>query len=635
MSDNIHAILKLYWGYDTFRSLQEDIIQSVLKGNDTLALLPTGGGKSVCFQVPALAKQGICIVVSPLIALMKDQVANLNAKGIKAVAIYSGLNYREADALLDNCVYGNIKFLYVSPERLLTDDFRARVVKMNVNLIAVDEAHCISQWGYDFRPPYLRIAELRALLPKVPVLALTATATPAVVDDIQEKLNFSKKNVFVKSFVRTNLSYVVRFTDNKRKTLLDILKKVPGTSVVYVRNRARTKQFADFLQANHVSADFYHAGLSVAERSVKQDRWINNKTRVICCTNAFGMGIDKPEVRTVVHMDPPETLEAYFQEAGRAGRDGKKAYAAWLYDKSDIEALQGKIENGFPDVKFIVNVYDALGKYCNLAFNSGINASYTFDISAFVMQYKLDMLLTLASLRILEQNSIVQFQESGDLQSRVKVSCSKDVLYRFISNHKQLEPLVKLILRTSEGIFLDYVSVQESLLAKHLNQTASEVTEQLNQLQNLGVFSYKAATDSGKVIWLQNRVEPHRLVLDARLIEHRRQLYISKVQSVKSYLEENNICRTKLLVHYFGETNATECGICDVCVARTKTGLSQQEFQQTVCIIRQVLQNKPMPLRNLLDNVNAKQEVVINTLEFLEEAGNIESGSDGLLIWKS
>lgn len=422
---NIHNILAKYWGYHSFRPLQEEIITSVLQGNDTLALLPTGGGKSVCFQVPALVQEGVCIVISPLIALMKDQVDNLQKKGISAIAITSAMHKREIDIAFDNCVYGNIKFLYLSPERLITPIAQARIQKMKVSLIAVDEAHCISQWGYDFRPSYLEIAKLRELQPKVPVLALTATATPEVVKDIQEKLRFKKANVLQKSFERKNLAYVVIGEEDKLSRLLKVVNNVGGTGVVYVRNRKKTQEVAAFLQKNKIPADFYHAGLTPGERSQKQDSWIKNKTRVIVATNAFGMGIDKPDVRFVVHLDLPDSLEAYFQEAGRAGRDEGKAYAVMLYNEADINDLKSNVEMSFPSVEEIRQTYQALANYYQLAVGSGEGAAFDFDISELCRNYKLEPVTVFNSIRFLEKEGYISATEAVYQPSRINFTLNK------------------------------------------------------------------------------------------------------------------------------------------------------------------------------------------------------------------
>lgn len=629
----IHQLLKQYWGFDDFRPLQEDIIQSVLKGNDTLALLPTGGGKSVCFQVPALALDGLCLVVSPLIALMKDQVQNLNNKGIKSAAVHSGIKYREMQTLLDNCTYGNYKFLYISPERLATDDFRLRIQQMKIGLLAVDEAHCISQWGYDFRPPYLRIAEVRNQLKNVPVIALTATATPKVVDDIQEKLLFRTNNVFRKSFIRHNLSYVVRHTINKPASLLDILQKVKGSAVVYVRNRRKTKDFSDYLTKHGVKADFYHAGLEPELRSKKQEAWINGKTRVICCTNAFGMGIDKPDVRLVIHMDLPESPEAYFQEAGRAGRDEQKAYAVQLIEKSDTVNLHEKIKEQYPESDFIKDVYDALCKDLRIAYHSGLNESFDFDAAAFSAAHKWNPLQVLSALKILGQQKFIYLTEGFYQPSQVKAIAGKDVLYKFQVEHKNLEPLIKFILRTSEGVFEDYVPLEEESIAPRLKLSVTKVTEQLHALHRYGLFSYRPRKNTPQVVLLQHRIKREELRLDEKSIAQRKEEYAARLKAMQHYVSEMNTCRTRLLVQYFGETAAQDCGICDVCVACKRAGLSAAEFSLLTQQIENVLQQNPLLPYDLYRKLNFKKEHLNTATEYLLEAGRIAKTEQGELQW--
>ena len=626
---NIHQILKQYWGFDKFRPLQEEIIRSVLEGRDTLALLPTGGGKSICFQVPALAMDGLCLVISPLIALMKDQVYNLNRKGIKAVAIYSGLSSRQIDTLLDNCVYGNIKFLYISPERLASEDFRIRMDKMKISLLAVDEAHCISQWGYDFRPPYLKIAEVREKLKNIPLIALTATATPEVVDDIQEKLLFPAKNVLQKSFVRKNLSYVVRQSMSKEKTMLDILTKVNGTAVVYVRNRKKTKLYSDFLNKHKIKADFYHAGLEPNERSKKQDAWINNKTRVICCTNAFGMGIDKPDVRVVIHMDLAESIEAYFQEAGRAGRDEKKAYAVQLVEPHDILDLDKKIQEGYPSVDFIKEVYESLCVSLRIAYNSGINQNFDFDLGGFSDINKLNPIKVLSALKILEQHELIYVTDSVYSLSQIKGKADKDVIAKFIAENKNQEALVKFILRTSEGIFEDFVSVDEQAIAPRLKITVEETIRQLQLLDKFGIFIYRPRKNKPQIIFLQNRLKKKDVRLDNSFIQKRKTDLEKRLKAVRYYVTDSNYCRTRLLVKYFGETITEDCGICDVCVARKKSGLTAEEFSKIVSGIENELKISPLAIEQLNSKLRLKKEELNTAIDYLSDAGRVERNEKG------
>jgi ATP-dependent DNA helicase RecQ len=624
-------ILKKYWGHDKFRSLQEDIIQSIMAKKDTLALLPTGGGKSICFQVPALMQEGICIVVSPLIALMKDQVHNLSKRGIKAEAIYSGMKHRQIDTILDNCVYGQVKFLYVSPERLETEDFKVRVQKMKVNLLAVDEAHCISQWGYDFRPPYLNIAELRLLLKNIPVIALTATATPQVVEDIQEKLKFGEKNVFRKSFVRSNLSYVVRKTINKEKSLLEILSKVNGTAVVYVRNRKLTKQYADLLNKNKIKADYYHAGLESSIRSQKQEAWINNKTRVICCTNAFGMGIDKPDVRLVIHTDVAESIEAYFQEAGRAGRDEKRAYAVQLTDEEDIKTIEYKKKNGYPEIAFLKEVYDELYKQCRIAYNDGAHQTFSFDVAAFAAPRKLHVSNVLAALKILQQHKLIYLNETPFDTSEVKIICSKDQLFNFMEKHKAYEPILKMMLRTMEGLFEDFVFVEEWLVAHRLEVNEKKVFELLTGLHKLKIVHYKQLIEKPQITFLQDRVHIDNLRLDIAFLNKRKKDFQEKLEGLSKYITNQSICRTKMLVEYFGEYNAEACGVCDICIAEKKSGLSATNFSKGVEQITKILKDSPQTADFVFQNATMPESTTREILDFMLHNGSLLKSKDGHL----
>ena len=630
---SIDQILKQYWGYDAFRPLQRDIIESVMNRQDTLALLPTGGGKSICFQVPAMAMEGICLVVSPLIALMKDQVQNLVQRGIKATAIYSGMNFRQIDAMMDACVYGDYKFLYISPERLANEDFQVRMMKMNISLLAVDEAHCISQWGYDFRPPYMKIAEVREKLKNVPVIALTATATPDVVIDIQEKLLFKKPNVLRQSFVRKNLSYVVRPSSNKNQSLLDILDKVKGTAIIYARNRRKTKEFSDYLNKRGVKADYYHAGLDPNTRSEKQDNWIRNKTRVICSTNAFGMGIDKPDVRLVIHMDLADTLEAYFQEAGRAGRDEHKAYAVQLLDNSDLAKLDEKLEEGYPTIDFIKDVYQALCSYLRIAYNSGINISYDFDLRAFSEQSKLNSLQAYSALKILEQQQFLFLTESIYSLSQVKATAGKDLIYKFQTEHKKYEALIKFILRTSEGVFMDFVPVEESTIASRLKLSLEETIKQLQALHDMKIINYQPRKDKAQVIFLHNRVKREDLRLDIAFIKKRKENLEEKLKAVKFYVSEKDICRTRLLVKYFGEKTDEDCGICDVCTDRKKSGLKSRDFSEIVTALENELKQSPLTAQQIKTRLQIQDADLNKVIDFLTDAGKITWSAELNLTW--
>jgi ATP-dependent DNA helicase RecQ len=572
-------VLQKYWGYPAFRPLQEEIIQSALQDQDTLALLPTGGGKSVCYQVPALCRSGITLVISPLIALMKDQVQQLNKRGIAAAALYSGLSYQDMDRILDNAVYGNLKLLYLSPERLASELARERIKKMHVNLIAVDEAHCISQWGYDFRPAYLNIAEIREWLPDTPVLALTATATPEVAQDIQERLNFgSKGQLFQKSFVRENLSYVVFREEGKLPKLLGMLQKVPGTALVYVRNRRRTQEIALDLQRRGISADFYHAGVDSETRSAKQDAWTTNKTRVMVSTNAFGMGIDKPDVRLVVHMDLPDSPEAYFQEAGRAGRDGERAYAVLLFDEADLQKLRKSTETSFPDTTTIRRVYQALGSYYQLAIGGGMHQSFDFHLVEFCRRFDLPVLSALAALRILEQGEWLVLTDSVFVPSKFHILVSPESLYDYQLKHPKLDKVLKALLRSHAGAFHHAVNLRERSLARFLNMEEVALVKALEHLHRDGIITYEPRKDAPQLLFTKDRVEARNLTIDGQLLKFRKERQLERTQAMESYVT-TPVCRSQQLVLYFGETGARPCGICDVCLGRTKAPSGKSDLK--------------------------------------------------------
>jgi ATP-dependent DNA helicase RecQ len=572
-------ILKDYFGFDSFREPQEAVIQSVLNGNDTLALLPTGGGKSVCFQVPALMKDGICVVVSPLIALMKDQVFQLKKKEIKAAAIFTGLSYTEIDMILDNCQFGYYKFLYVSPERLKTEIFIERFKRMKVNLIAVDEAHCISQWGFDFRPSYLEIAEIRKHHPDIPVLALTATATEKVQQDIIEKLEFKKnKQTFKKSFVRNNLSFVVRHEDAKYPKLTEIIQKIKGTGIVYVRSRNKTKDVAEYLLKNKINADYYHAGLATKVRSVKQENWIKNKTQVIVCTNAFGMGIDKPDVRFVIHLDIPESVEAYYQEAGRAGRDGKLAYAALLFNNADIEQLNEKLHQQFPTVDVIKNIYNALCNHLGIPVESGFMHTHNFDIRAFCRLFNLDASVVFSSLKILEQQNYLQLSEGVLLPSRVVFRMNKMDLYKFEVAHSEYALLIKTLLRMYGGIIDHYTKISESQLAIQISITETEVIKQLNYLQKNKLLTYVPANDKPTLTLLTERMHENNLFIDTRHINQRRAVITQQINAMLDFVQQKKICRQVFICRYFDETEVSDCGRCDICIEEKKKLEFNEDF---------------------------------------------------------
>ncbi|RZL38204.1 MAG: RecQ family ATP-dependent DNA helicase [Pedobacter sp.] len=618
-------ILKKYWGFDIFRPLQEEIIQSVIKGKDTLALLPTGGGKSVCFQVPAMMMEGICIVVSPLVALMKDQVENLKAKGIEAIAIYAGMGKREIDILLDNCIYGKIKFLYLSPERLLSDLVRVRISYMNVNLIAIDEAHCISQWGYDFRPPYLKVKELREILPNVPVLALTATATPEVRTDIIDKLELKDAQVYVKSFSRKNLSYVVFNLDDKHKKLIDICNNVKGCGLVYVRNRRETAEIAMFLQRNKISADFYHAGLEKELRFQKQEDWKTDKTRIMVATNAFGMGIDKPNVRFVVHLDLPESLEAYYQEAGRGGRDEKRAFAVLLTNKADQTILQAKYTDSFPSVDEIKKVYHYLGSYYQLAYGAGQGLSFEFDLAEFCKRFGVGVIKTMAALKFLERDGYLALSESVFIPSRLMFTIGHEDVYRFQIENAAFDPIIKTIQRSYGGAFDSYVKIKESDLSNRLKISYNDVIAYLKKLQEYEIISYLPQTDQPQLQFILPRTDLIHLAIDAKFIELRKQVQITQIEAVLAYAA-NEICRNIQLLTYFGESKADKCGVCDVCLAEKKQQDLVDYYDKIDFEISTLLQSQHLDLDELVTSIHTgNDDDKIERIRELLDAGKIKT----------
>lgn len=567
-------ILRQYWHYDDFRPLQAEIIDSVVKGHDTLALLPTGGGKSICFQVPAIAMandegDGLCLVVTPLVALMKDQVQHLRERGLKAFALYAGQSAREVAETLDHCQFGHTRFLYVSPERLESERFRTRLKFLPVHLIAVDEAHCISQWGHDFRPSYLRIAEIRQFFPDAPVLALTATATPEVVEDIQKSLLFREENVYRKSFLRGNLSYVCRYAEHKEEMLITILRGVPGSSVVYVRNRQKTKEISDFLNTQGISANYFHAGLLSAEKDARQQAWMRGETRVIVATNAFGMGIDKPDVRTVVHIDLPDTLEAYFQEAGRAGRDGEKAYAVLLFNRTDETKVNRRIADSFPERTFLKRVYEAAGDWLEIAIGFGGDHTYPFSLDDFCREKHLPLLPTYSALQLLSQAGYWAYEDEQETPPRVMIRCTREQLYQENINDEE-EAILSHLMRTCTGIFTDPAILREEELCKALSLKPRDLTSHLIRLAQEGVVSYIPRRKTPYLTYVLDRQPLERIQLTEEQFEHKQQHYSERLQAMLEYATETNFCRQQLLASYFGENDAPACGVCDVCLARQK-----------------------------------------------------------------
>lgn len=617
------SILKRYWGYDDFRPLQGDIILSIAQGRDTLGLMPTGGGKSLTFQVPAMAMEGVCLVVTPLIALMKDQVENLRRRDIPAAAIYSGMSRDDISRTLENTVFGAYKFLYISPERLGTEAFLQKLTQMPVCMIAVDESHCISQWGYDFRPSYLRIAEVREHVPNVPLLALTATATPEVVDDIQDKLGFKEKNVFRKSFHRSNLAYVVRTVENKDENMLKILNAVPGTSVVYVRNRKRTKEVAEFLVANGISAEHFHAGLSNETKDDRQSRWKNNQTRVIVSTNAFGMGIDKAEVRSVIHLDLPDSLEAYFQEAGRAGRDEKKAYAVLLYNNTDAVKMRKRVSDSFPPKEMIIKVYEALGNYFQLGVGSGLDAVFPFDLTDFCSRFKLSILQTHSSLKILQQAGYIEFTDEQESSSRVMFIVTKDDLYHMRQTEEQ-EKLMFILLRSYTGLFTDPAYVSEEILAKRLEWNRQKVYEQLVGLARDRIIQYIPRKKMPFITFIREREASTRVVLGKEAYDDRRERYISQVKSVLDYAQEEIRCRSQVLLTYFGEKDTQPCNKCDICRKNIENKLTDGDFDHIKSRIEEMVTTNEWTLNALVKQLPYREQQVLQVIRFMIDNGQME-----------
>lgn len=573
--DKYHIILKQYWGYDDFRGIQQEIIHSIGSGKDTLGLMPTGGGKSIAFQVPALAQEGICIVITPLIALMKDQVENLKKRGIKAAAIYSGLTHNEILVTLENCIFGDYKFLYVSPERLSSELFLTKLKRMRVSFITVDEAHCISQWGYDFRPSYIRIANLRKVVPQAPVLALTATATPEVVKDIQDKLLFRQEHVFKMSFARKNLAYVVRHTEDKESELLHIINSIPGTVIVYCRSRKGCRDLAAQLEERGLTATFYHAGLSNCEKDERQRLWQTDQCRVMVATNAFGMGIDKPDVRLVVHMDVPDSPEAYFQEAGRAGRDGRKAYAVLLYNASDKTKLMKRIPDTFPDREFIKEIYEHICYYYQMAMGDGLNVTREFNLNEFCRNFKHFPVPTDSALRILTRAGYLEYIDEQENDSRLIFLMRRDELYHLDGLEPEYESLLQAVLRSYGGVFSDYIIIDETLLGKQTGQSRDMVYRGLIALGKRRIISYIPYKKTPYIRFAQKRVETERIVISREIYENRREKYEARIQAMIDYATRDDLCRSRMLLAYFGETSEENCLACDVCLKKNSAGISQ------------------------------------------------------------
>ena len=624
-------ILKQYWGYDSFRDLQEEIITSIGEGKDTLGLMPTGGGKSITFQVPALAQEGICIVITPLIALMKDQVQNLRKREIKALAIYSGMTRQEILTALENCIFGNYKFLYISPERLDTEIFRPKLRSMKVSMITVDESHCISQWGYDFRPAYLKIAEIRELLPEVPVLALTATATPEVVTDIQARLKFREGNVFRMSFERKNLAYIVRKTDNKTKELLYILQRISGSAIIYVRNRRRTKEITELLMNEGITADFYHAGLDNAVKDLRQKRWQSGEVRVMVATNAFGMGIDKPDVRIVLHLDLPDSPEAYFQEAGRAGRDGEKAYAVILYSKSDKTTLHKRVVDTFPDKEYILNVYEHLQYYYQMAMGDGFQCIREFNLEEFCRKFKYFPVPVDSALKILTQAGYLEYTDEQDNSSRILFTIRRDELYKLREMGKEAEALIQSILRSYTGVFTDYAYISEESLAVRTGLTRQQIYNILVTLTKRRIVDYIPRKKTPYIIYTRERLELRFLHIPPSVYEERKARYEARIKAMEEYVTTENICRSRMLLRYFGEKNEHNCGQCDVCLSKRATdNLSEKSYEEVKRQILDLLSHSPLTPAETADQIKAEKEDIGQVIRYLLDEGELKM-QDGML----
>ena len=630
MSSTTRKILQQYWGYPGFRPFQEEIVDSVMAGKDTLALLPTGGGKSICFQVPAMAMEGLCLVITPLIALMKDQVLHLVEKGIPAAAIYSGMHPDELDLAYNQAVYGRLKFLYVSPERLQTDQFIEALKRMKVCLLAVDESHCISQWGYDFRPPYLKIAEIRPYLPKTPVLALTATATAKVVDDIQLRLGFSRKNVFQSSFERKNLTYNVFHEADKHGVLFRKLNAMTeGSAIVYVRNRKRTQAIAEWLNTVGISATYYHAGLDSKTRDERQNLWMQGKVRVIAATNAFGMGIDKPDVRLVIHIDLPDSIEAYFQEAGRAGRDLKPSEAILLVSPADVKKLQENLMQSFPELERIKLIYNALGNYFNIPVGAGENVSYPLVINDFANRYGFSVVEVFHTLKILEKEGFLMLSDSFDEPSKLMIKASRDDIYGFQVNNPQFSELIKYLLRSLPGVLTDFVKIYEETVAKRIGLPVEKVQDQLKKLEAYNFLSYAPRNDKPQVLFLSEFVDTRHFNLSKENYHDRKRDAEARVKAVIDFVSNDEECRSVQLLRYFNEKAHQACGRCDVCLKQGKQPVPYASIEEK---LEGLLREEAQPMREVLRQCSDYDEgKVLDSIRFLVDNGVLQVGKDGLV----
>ncbi|MBJ59329.1 MAG: recombinase RecQ [Flavobacteriales bacterium] len=626
-------ILKKYWGYDSFRNKQENVIHSILDAKDTLTLLPTGGGKSICFQVPALMMEGICVVISPLIALMNDQVTSLKTKNIRALAITSGISFSELDIALDNCIYGNYKFLYLSPERIDSKMVRQRLKKMNINLLVVDEAHCISEWGYNFRPSYLKIAKIREIT-TAPIIALTATATPLVVKDIQEKLKFDNGNIISTSFYRDELSYVVLKQDDKDSKLIQILKRVKGTSIIYCRTRKETKRIHLLLSEYGITSHFYHAGLDVVERASKQKQWQLNHVRVMVATNAFGMGINKKDVRLVVHNHIPFSMEAYFQEAGRAGRDKKLSYSILLYNDLDINDLKKQINNHYPKIEFIKSIYQNISNYLGIAIGDGEHQEFSFNISEFCKRYNLNQLQTFNSIKLLEKEDYIKLSEAIHQPSRLFIKVTHTELYQFQIANKQYDILLKILLRSYGSLFDNFTKIQENIIAKRAQLSTQEVKDFLTNLKQMDILDYIPQNSNPKLLMLKTRVDSKYISLSKETLEYRKANEEAKAASVIQYASNQYQCRSYVLQNYFGEEDNKRCGKCDVCLERNKLKINDQEFEAITLAVQNLISQNPMHVDDIIMAiVEFREDKMISVLQFLSDNGQIAMNDEQKLYW--
>lgn len=624
MTDKFQEILRTYWGYPDFRGIQRDIIESIAKGKDTLGLMPTGGGKSITFQVPALAQDGVCIVITPLIALMKDQVLHLRERGVLADAIYADKSRGEIVQTLENCIFGGIKILYVSPERLSSEIFQTKLRHMKVSFITVDEAHCISQWGYDFRPSYLRIADIRQMKPGVPILALTATATPSVVDDIQEKLHFKEKNVFKMSFERKNLAYIVRTVADKQNEMIHILQCVGGSAIVYARSRKRTKEMAELLNKKGISSTFYHAGLDPVIKDERQKAWQDDEVRVMVATNAFGMGIDKPDVRMVIHIDCPDSLEAYFQEAGRAGRDGNKSYAVLLYDTSDERKLRNRVDDTFPNKELIKDIYEHLAYFFQIGIDSGCGKTFEFNIDKFCYIYKYFPTKVDSALRILERCGYIHYEDNPDGKARLMFNLGRSDLYQLENLSENEDEVITALLRNYGGLFTDFVYIDESLVAHQAGLTIQQVYFALKNLASRHIIKFVPRRKIPYITYTKDRIDGEKVIITQEAYESRKEQYVSRINSMIAYAQTDYICRSRQLLRYFGESTKEDCHQCDVCLEHKDTdSVAKQMYEKAKDAILDLLSDKEKHFITDLEGIQLPSQQVRDALEFLVQENQI------------